>query len=345
LSGTTFARKRAAAEALNAFMNRFLCLPVFLVLAFGASPILAQKASAKAKKAAPKGPPPTMANVPYGKEERQVLDFYQAASDKPTPLVFFIHGGGWRAGDKDRAVTFGLDDFLKAGISVAAINYRFVSAAQQAGVNPPVKWPLEDAARALQFVRSKAGEWKIDKARIGATGGSAGAASSLWLLYHDDLADAASSDPVARESTRLMCAGVVGAQTCFDPHLLREWLPNMLYGGHAFGFTKEGQSREQEFQAFYDGREKVMAWVNEYSPYHLVTKDDPPVFLQYSGIAAEPPVVGKPAKDPTHSAVLGIKLVEKLKEVGVEGHVVYPGGPAAPHATAVAFLIATLKKP
>ena len=39
---------------------------------------------------------------------------------------------------------------------------------------PPVKAPLEDAARALQFVRSKAAEWNIDKKRIGATGGSAG---------------------------------------------------------------------------------------------------------------------------------------------------------------------------
>ena len=36
----------------------------------------------------------------YGEHERQVLDFYKAESDKPTPLLFFIHGGGWVAGDK-----------------------------------------------------------------------------------------------------------------------------------------------------------------------------------------------------------------------------------------------------
>ncbi len=36
----------------------------------------------------------------YGDHERQVLDFYKAKSDRPTPLVFFIHGGGWVAGDK-----------------------------------------------------------------------------------------------------------------------------------------------------------------------------------------------------------------------------------------------------
>jgi len=71
--------------------------------------------------------------------------------------------------------------------------------------------PLGDAARALQFVRSKAAEWNIDKTRIGATGGSAGACSSLWLAFHDDLADPKSSDPVARESTRLLCAAVIGS--------------------------------------------------------------------------------------------------------------------------------------
>ena len=38
---------------------------------------------------------PTKANVPYGTHERQVLDFYQAKSDSPTPVVFYIHGGGW----------------------------------------------------------------------------------------------------------------------------------------------------------------------------------------------------------------------------------------------------------
>lgn len=38
-------------------------------------------------------------NVPYGDHPRQVLDFYPAKSDKPTPVVFYIHGGGWQNGD------------------------------------------------------------------------------------------------------------------------------------------------------------------------------------------------------------------------------------------------------
>jgi acetyl esterase/lipase len=103
---------------------------------------------------------------------RQKLDFYKAESDKPTPLLFFIHGGGWVAGDKKNPGS--LKECLAAGVSVVSINYRYSWQAQIAGVNPPVKAPLEDAARALQFVRSKATEWNIDKQRIGASGGSAG---------------------------------------------------------------------------------------------------------------------------------------------------------------------------
>ena len=43
-------------------------------------------------------PEPTFADVPYGKHERNILDFWQAKSEAPTPVVFIIHGGGWTAG-------------------------------------------------------------------------------------------------------------------------------------------------------------------------------------------------------------------------------------------------------
>src|SRR5262249_40374711 len=67
-------------------------------------------------------PPPTFANVPYGDHPRQVLDFYQAQSSSPTPLVVYIHGGGWMNGDKARISTVDLKKLLAGGISVAAIN-------------------------------------------------------------------------------------------------------------------------------------------------------------------------------------------------------------------------------
>ncbi|MCW0221064.1 MAG: carboxylesterase family protein [Prosthecobacter sp.] len=83
------------------------------------------KAPAKPKAEKPKAAPlpkPTFANVAYGTHERQVLDFWKVESDKPTPLLFYIHGGGWMAGDK--AKVGALQKMLDAGISVVSINYR-----------------------------------------------------------------------------------------------------------------------------------------------------------------------------------------------------------------------------
>src|SRR5438094_6756064 len=62
--------------------------------------ILVASASAQDKKDKPPQPTPTAANFKYGTHERQVLDFWQAQSHKPTPLVLYIHGGGWQGGDK-----------------------------------------------------------------------------------------------------------------------------------------------------------------------------------------------------------------------------------------------------
>ena len=297
-------------------------------------------AEAATKKATPPQRAPTLANVAYGTHERQVLDFWRATSTTPTPLVFHIHGGGWVNGDK--ATVAQLERYLAAGISVVSINYRYVTQAIQAGVKPPVQWSIADAARALQFVRSKAGEWNLDKARIGATGGSAGACSSLWLAFHADLADPKSADPIARESTRLWCAAVSGAQTTLDPQQMKEWTPNSKYGGHAFGFMpdpKDTKTRDTMFAEFLAARETVLPWIKQYSPYEHVSSDDPQVYLIY----AAPPAKGKEARDPTHTANFGVLLQEKLNAVGVVNELVYPSAPGVKHAQMHDFLIATLK--
>ncbi|MEZ6143091.1 MAG: alpha/beta hydrolase [Zavarzinella sp.] len=300
-------------------------------------PTYSQEKKDPPKKADPKPKPkpnvkPTEANVPYGKHPRQVIDFYQAQANAPTPLVLYIHGGGWRAGDK--ASVGNVKVYLDAGISVAAINYRYVQNGVEEKVSPPVKAPLEDAARALQFIRSKSKEWNIDKTRIGATGGSAGACSSLWLAFHDDMAISKSEDPIARESTRLFCAAVNGAQTTLDPEPLKKWLPNYTYGAHAFGLAN--------FKELYDSREKVLPWIKEYSPMEHVSKDDPPIAMYYGGTKGAK--VGEEHPDPTHSPIMGMMLAEKLKETGIPVELQYNGMPNEKHPSISAYLIATLKK-
>lgn len=295
--------------------------------------------AAPAKAKLPPQPAPTHANVAYGQHPRQVLDFWQAKSSRPTPLLFHIHGGGWVNGDKERVAN--LEKYLAAGISVVSINYRFVTQAIQAGVQPPVQWPLADAARALQFVRSQARAWNLDKIRIAATGGSAGACSSLWLAFHDDMADAKSSDPVARESTRLFCAAVSGAQTTLDPQQMHAWTPNSRYGGHAFGLMPDPtdlKTRDTQFPAFLAARQRLLPWIKHYSPYEHVSAGDPPIYMTY----AAPPALGKDQRDPTHTSNFGVKLQEKLRATGIPSELVYPGAPDVKHPQLHEYVIAAL---
>ncbi|MCA9058110.1 MAG: alpha/beta hydrolase, partial [Planctomycetaceae bacterium] len=82
-----------------------------------------------------------------------------------------------------------------------------------------------------------------------------------------------------------------------------------------------------------------LPWIAEYSPYALVSKDDPPVYLIYSA----PPALGQDQKDPTHTSNFGVKLQEHCREAGVDSELVYPGAPDTTHATTTDYLIDPLR--
>jgi acetyl esterase/lipase len=302
-------------------------------LAIGAGSLVAQQTPTRPPdltKPVPYAIPPTAADVAYGKHPKQRLDFWKAEGNGARPVLVYIHGGGWRNGHRSRVGGL-VKECLDRGISVATVSYRFV---QEAGdVEPPVKAPLTDAARAVQFVRHKAGEWDIDKARVALSGSSAGACTSLWIAFHDDLADPGSKDPVARESTRVLGAAVVGPQTSLDPRQMREWTPNIGYGAHAFGI-------KGNFEAFLSERERLLPWIKAYSPYELVSKDDPPVALFFK----TPPAMGKPERDATHSANFGVGLKRRCDALGVTCTLTYPGHPSPKYAKEIDFIAARLGK-
>ncbi len=90
------------------------------------------------------------------------------------------------------------------------------------GITSPA--PQHDGARAIQFLRSKAGEWNLDPKRFAAFGGSAGTGISLWTGLHDDLADPKSSDPVFmiyNEPDEDLPAGVRPGQGIRHPRFAR----------------------------------------------------------------------------------------------------------------------------
>jgi len=155
---------------------------------------------------------PTFRDIPYGPHERNKFDLWQAPSQTPTPLIVHIHGGGFYEGSKEGfwgSRDADLVKTLESGVSIASINYRYLESA-------PVQDILRDAARAVQFMRHNAARWNLDKTRVAAYGDSAGAGTSLWLAFHDDMADPNNPDPVLRESTRLTAVGGLIPQATYD---------------------------------------------------------------------------------------------------------------------------------
>lgn len=108
----------------------------------------------------------------YGPDERHRLDLYCTAAHRDLPVVLFVHGGGFRLGDKgdegswqNAAVA---RTMAEAGFLGAAMNYRLL---------PDARWPQggEDVAAAVEWLRDNAAEHGGDPARIVVVGTSAGA--------------------------------------------------------------------------------------------------------------------------------------------------------------------------
>lgn len=271
---------------------------------------------------------PTHADIKYGEHERHAIDLYLAESDKPTPLVIYIHGGGFVGGDK-RGVSSGLIQAMhKEGISVAAIHYRFIK-------THPFPTSFTDSARAVQFFRHHAKKYNLDASRFAATGGSAGAGISLWLATRDDMADPKSDDPIARQSTRISCASVGGAQVSYDPRFWREiGLGKGLQ--HPSFSLMYGVRADQPF----DDPKKI-AIAEACAPILHVSQGDPPIYFKY-GVPDElsdKTSLGALVHHPRH----GKLFKAKMESLGIECHVVYPGGPKV-ELSSEQFLIKHLKR-
>ncbi len=270
----------------------------------------AAKAAKKTKRAAASDLPPDRPDVSYGPHPNNKLDLWLAKSDRPTPLIVFIHGGGFVGGDKSSASAAAIKQCLDSGVSFASINYRFRTEA-------PINTVLRDSARAIQFLRYKAAEFNLDKTRVAAFGGSAGAGTSLWLAFHDDLADPNSDDPVLRESTRLTAAASTAGQATYD--ILR-WR-DVLGSDEAMRFYPEatwpgfyGLSSLEEVRG---SRGKELR--ADVDMLGLITTDDPPVWLGASDRHDALENKGDTNHSPKHSEAvkkrcdeLGVRCVLKV---------------------------------
>jgi hypothetical protein len=255
----------------------------------------------------------THANVTYGSHKRNLLDIWLVDSDKPAPLVIYIHGGGFVGGDKSKIYdSEDIPKFLKAGVSFATINYRY-----RTGEPRGVRACLSDSKRALQFIRSKAKEWNIDKKRIGAYGGSAGSGTATWLAFHDDMAEPDNPDPVLRESTRLAVVGALATQATYDVLQWREIL-GMEPDPEAYGASLRlavafyGLKSPDELTGPH-GR----AIRADLDMLDLMSKDDPPLYVSNRMKGGAPENRGHINHHPLHA----VALKKRAEEVGLEAEV------------------------
>lgn len=88
-------------------------------------------------------------------------DLTQAAA---TPLIVWVHGGAWRAGDRS---SMPLPALVAKGYAVASIDYRLTTSA-------PFPANIHDIKAAIRFLRANAKKYEIDADRIVVAGASAG---------------------------------------------------------------------------------------------------------------------------------------------------------------------------
>lgn len=273
---------------------------------------------------------PTHAGVKYGPHARNLMDVWLADSDEPTPVVLSFHAGGFKPrpdpseakSDTAPALKGDLRGVLRAGIAVAMATHD--------GIAPE---PFEDARRAVQFIRSMAPRWNLDKGKVAATGTSSGGCLSLWLCFHKDMAKPKAKDPVERESTRLSCAAVNQAVTSLDPRFIRDLMPGCTaYRRFEEFFGYEGQDLDSLPKMKYDLMEEL-------SPINHLRKGGPPTLLRYTGKLDAPFGI--------HHAAFGEAFMEKSRSLGVLCDLVAGGKPVGDSQprTIATFLKQTLCSP
>ena len=118
-------------------------------------------------------------DIPYAEpaNERQMLDVYAPEGAKDLPVVFWIHGGGWQAGDKS-SVQIKPQAFVEKGFVFVSTNYRFLPHVEIESI-------FRDIAKSIRWVHDHIGEHGGDPNRLLVMGHSAGAQLAALICTDD----------------------------------------------------------------------------------------------------------------------------------------------------------------
>lgn len=292
-------------------------------------------------------------HISYGEHNKNIFDIFIPESETPTSLVILIHGGGFLGGNKTFFYQYQdpegwnfpeeIRSLLNQNIAVVSINYRVLEQVDSEGI---IK-PLSDSKRCLQFIRKFAALLNIDKDKIALYGVSAGAGTSLWLNFHEDMADANNEDEVLQESTRVLGVACLETQATYD---LKRWASD-IFTIYDITFEELLLLDEQRVLSFYGisnveeiDSEEIIAYRANVDMLALMSEEDPSFWASN---------IIRPVNFPnsiglvTHHAFHVEALKNRANEVGVS-NISYYGNPIiygdSSEETSIEYLVRILSE-
>jgi BD-FAE len=284
------------------------------------------------------------ADIPYGPYERNLFNIFLPDCEEPTPLIVYIHGGGFTGGNKESYSEEQIREALQQCVAWATIGYRLLPPRSDVE-HPPgsenergVIVSLGDSARALQFMRYHYQSLNLDPENVAVWGRSAGAGTALWLGTHDDMADPFHIDPVLRESTRVKAVGALATQATYDIlgwetvlQPLVDTLVPSVFPSSDFQEIAASLKATGYLLRFLGATTFEQLYTPEYLAYRenvdmlkLMDSGDAPIF-----VANNTPSLGNPLGFILHHSLHALAVKARADEVGLES-VGYSTDPAWP---------------
>lgn len=277
-------------------------------------------------------------DIPYDNKARTQLDIWLPASNTPTGLVIYIHGGGFTSGDKDFVYTtqsggawdFPADIryFLQNKIAFATVRYTLLNTT---GETEGIKKPMGDIRRALQYIRSRANDFNIAKDKIVLAGNSAGAGCALWIGFNNDVANASASDPVLRESSRVK--GIVARETQASYNIEDRWV-NDVFTDYSVTWSQILANETGNIQKIYGvssiaqyNSPAIVAYRTEVDMLALMSADDPEIWVNNTLRDVVHPYSPFTPDIPSHHAFHARELRKRAIAVGLRNVVYYGKNP------------------
>jgi hypothetical protein len=312
-------------------LHVLLLLSLVASSAFAADAPPAKPATPPASKPATNAPVPTHADVSYGAHPHQLMDVHVPADGSgPFPVLIWF-GGIW---EPSKHVP-DLNRFFPHKIAVIGVETRTLKDGVAEKANPPVSHVMNDACRAVQFVRLHAAKWNLDPQRIAVGGGSQGSLPALYVGCAGERADPKSSDPVERVSTKVTCVAAYRSQPSIDPKRMQEWVPGVQWGAPALGCS---------FEESLKRRDELLPMIERWSPDALLHQGAAPIYFENEWGLTQPENVTE-GNYKVHSPAWALGFQKLAQQAGATCHVKFLDHPTDRYKDIWDFIVQELTVP